>query len=565
MFANPLTSSSLPSDTLLRVPNPSFIPSKASSHIEHYLATVRSAITHRLTSIPFSFTPRNKTLHNIVTSLKNDSSIIIKNADKNLGVCVVDTAWYTSEVLRQLNDTSTYTRLPSPNEPTPTSNLLFARLRLVLHNNNLLYISSHRTPRTLTKLAKYLLQLEHLPLTLAKFYLLIKVHKTPLSGRPIVSGIKSPTVFASKYIDSLLQPIMRSYPSFIKDSFALLHILNTTTYSSSSIIFTADVVSLYPSIDINDGLKQLHKALALAIIPLPTIHLILSLTQFVLCNNYITFGDSTWLQIKGTAMGTPLAVTFANIYLSMLEIECFTTCHLDPLFTPPTLYKRFVDDIIAIFDDVYSSKLFLTTYNNLRPLNIHITHDISLHSGIFMDIKLLKGPRFTDSQLFDTIVYQKPMNSYLYIPQFSAHSNFSSIVIAELKRYRTFCSSDLDYHSIKNLFFARLLARGYIASDLNIWFASIPPRSTLLTSRLTKVSNTFTHSITPIIFKTPRTPRTIQLNLSPLLRYTQSLHADPDFTSIFPTRSPIICYTGTPNLGSALTSTSFMHPVPPAP
>ena len=144
-------------------------------------------------------------------------------------------------------------------------------------------------------------------------------------------------------------------------------------------------------------------------------------------------------------MGTPQAVTFAHTYLSMLEIECFDTCHLDPLFKPPSLYKRFVDDIIALFDDEYSSNLFLSTYKKLRPLNITITHDTSLHSGIFMDIKLFKDSRFTAHNLFDTVIYQKSMNKYLYIPQFSAHTIFSSIITAEVKRYRIFCASDLDY------------------------------------------------------------------------------------------------------------------------
>lgn len=561
MFAN----SSTISDPKLRVPNPSFTPSKASFHIENYLSTVRAAVTQKLSTIPHSTTPHNITLKNTLDSLKNDTSIVIKNADKNLGVCVVDTSWYTSEVLRQLTDTTTYIRLPSSNEPNPSTNLLFARLRLVLSSNHLLFDLKNKIPHTLTKLAKYLLQLEHHPLSLAKFYLLIKVHKTPLAGRPIVSGLKSPTVFASKYIDSVLQPIMKSFPSFIKDSFSLLHLLDTTPFPSSSLILTADVVSLYPSIDINDGLLQLHKALTLALIPPPFIKFITSLTQFVLCNNYITFGDSCWLQIKGTAMGTPLAVTFANIYLSMLEIECFLTCHLDPLFTAPLLYKRFVDDIVALFSDEYSSQLFLTTYNNLRPLNIHITHDISPHMGIFMDIKLFKGPRFTMSKLFDTIVYQKPMNKYLYIPQFSAHGNFSSIVISELKRYRTYCTSDSDYASIRKLFFDRLLARGYNPTDLHTWFSHIPTRTQLFQSRMNKNFLQHTNNTIPIIFKIPRTPRTTQLKLSTLLRYTPSLYADPDFATIFPSRSPIVCYTSTPNLGNILTSTTFPHTVPPHP
>ena len=48
-------------------------------------------------------------------------------------------------------------------------------------------------------------------------------------------------------------------------------------------------------------------------------YIYVELLEWVLTNNFIVFGDTYWLQIKGTAMGTPVAVTFANIYLGMLE------------------------------------------------------------------------------------------------------------------------------------------------------------------------------------------------------------------------------------------------------
>jgi len=46
-------------------------------------------------------------------------------------------------------------------------------------------------------------------------------------------------------------------------------------------------------------------------------------------NNYFKFGEDTyWLQISGTAMGTPLAVTFACIYIGQLEKQAFDTLSL---------------------------------------------------------------------------------------------------------------------------------------------------------------------------------------------------------------------------------------------
>jgi hypothetical protein len=38
-------------------------------------------------------------------------------------------------------------------------------------------------------------------------------------------------------------------------------------------------------------------------------------------NNYVEFDGIIYLQIQGTAMGTPVAVTFANLFLLPFEIQ----------------------------------------------------------------------------------------------------------------------------------------------------------------------------------------------------------------------------------------------------
>lgn len=173
----------------------------------------------------------------------------------------------------------------------------------------------------------------------------------------------------------------------------------------------------------------------------------------------------------------------------------------------------------------------------LRPDNIHITHDISQQCSIFINIKLSKGPRFISSNLFDTSVYRKPIKKYVYIPQFLAHVTFISIVTSELQRYRTFCTSDSDCESVKDLFFNRLLARGNNLVDLHTWFSNIPIRSQLLYMCLSKVAPSLSDSPAQIIFKIPRMPRTTQLQLSTLLHYSPSLWTDPDFNCVPPSYS----------------------------
>jgi hypothetical protein len=174
------------------------------------------------------------------------------------------------------------------------------------------------------------------PLRHAVFYILLKLHKSPIAGRPIVSSIATTTFYASRYLDRVLQPIMKSSFSFIRNSTDLILRLESSTYPTDCILGSADVINLYPSIDLQDGLHMLHIALRISPIKVENIPLLMDLAQFILFNNYLSFNDQVYLQLRGTAMGTPFAVTFACIYISMLEMETLKICqnHHIPLSHP---------------------------------------------------------------------------------------------------------------------------------------------------------------------------------------------------------------------------------------
>ena len=51
---------------------------------------------------------------------------------------------------------------------------------------------------------------------------------------------------------------------------------------------------------------------------------ILDATDFILKNNSLTFNSMLFLQLKGTAMGTVFAPTYANLTIAYHEIQvCF--------------------------------------------------------------------------------------------------------------------------------------------------------------------------------------------------------------------------------------------------
>ena len=61
--------------------------------------------------------------------------------------------------------------------------------------------------------------------------------------------------------------------------------------------------------------------------------------KLILQENSFEFNDKNYLQIHGTAMGTKVAVAFANIFMSSVETEILIQSN-----TKPLEWKRYIDD-----------------------------------------------------------------------------------------------------------------------------------------------------------------------------------------------------------------------------
>jgi hypothetical protein len=552
--------SSSSSDPFFRVKNSAFDPPPAGSKLEFYISSCESEIKRMLSASPCRRLAYHPFILEAIHSLVNDPSIVIKPCDKNLGVAVLSRQWYESECLRQLSDSSTYRRLDSP----PCFDELYDTLSAILSRHGMLHCRNN--PLQLTKAAKYILQLQHSSPKLARFYILPKIHKSPVVGRPICASIQTQTFHASRYLDKILQPIARRCSTFIKDSFDIITIIESTVFPANTVFMTADVTELYPSIDIEDGLAALrHRLLALRL-PLARVNFILDLAAFVLRNNYIEFGDTMWHQIRGTAMGTSFAVVFAIIYLSVLEEEVMEICLATPGFRRPLLLRRFIDDIISCFLCVADAELFVATFRTRRP-TIRLTFEIDMQSCIHQDILIFKGERFNRCGKFDVRLYQKEMNQFLYLPASSFHpvKVKQSFIQAELARARIRCSSDEDFKGFCDSFFTRLLNRGYSSTQIDDWFKTARlDRTELLNSRLSRRLNNHESStisksnVDPLIFKVPFTKRTACLNLRDCLRFTDSIWYDMDARFIFDERRPpILCFKRAKNLGDFLVSARY--------
>jgi hypothetical protein len=113
---------------------------------------------------------------------------------------------------------------------------------------------------------------------------------------------------------------------------------------------SADVVALYPSIRLEQGMTALRWFMDCHTDFNPTLKdLCLKLAHFVLTNNYVEckeLNDAMYQQVVGTAMGTSFSVVYAVIFMiwletPIIEAERFRSCI--------QLYKRFIDDLFLIW------------------------------------------------------------------------------------------------------------------------------------------------------------------------------------------------------------------------
>ena len=117
-------------------------------------------------------------------------------------------------------------------------------------------------------------------------------------GRPVISNCGTPTEKVSEFLDSQLKPVMQSSRSYIKDSGDFIKkIKNVGTIPKDSILVTADVVGLYPSIFHEAGLKALEKALNNRTNKKVSTEDLVKMAKFVLKNNYFEFNGKVKQQI----------------------------------------------------------------------------------------------------------------------------------------------------------------------------------------------------------------------------------------------------------------------------
>ena len=462
-------------------------------------------------------------------SLSRNKDLTIKKADKGSCIVVEDTTNYRDNGLSHLQDASIYRQLLG--DPTEHMSESIGRFIDDLYSQN--YIDRH---------THLFLKPPNMPRTQG-LYFLKKIHKNPPSIRPIVSGCNGPTEKISAFLDHYLKPLVPLMPSYTRDSGHIISTLETTPFPQNCILATIDVSSLYLNIPQDEGTFECLRSLEdRDLLPLPR-DIMQTLFDIVLKCNVFSFHTHIYQQIQGTAMGTKMAPSYANIFMDSLERQFLES---EPL--QPALWKRYIDDILCVWSGSRESlEAFLRRLNSCHP-TIHFTWTISTESVEFLDIRIYKGSRFRETGILDVQTHFKPTNTFQYLHFSSSHPKgvFKGLVKGEAIRFLRSNSSQDNYERTISTFRHHLLCRRYPKSFVDPLLSTVPyslrnnyiqplPTPNL---NLSSILSTTPNPITPR-FITPYSPSLTHLYQT-LTHHWDLISKDRNLTQLFST--PQLCF-----------------------
>jgi hypothetical protein len=348
-----------------------------------------------------------------IEDFMRDNDLIIKAADKNLGITIMTTADYIQKALNLLQDTKTYEKIECIDIHAIKTHT----------ENKIHHIQKYLTKQEL-RFILYHTDCDSTP-TVPFFHILPKVHKKgEWTGRPIVGNVNWVTTNLSKFLNNHYKKWCdQNLQKISKDTKSVIQKLHNMKIAEDEFFFSFDAISMYTNIPLIETFQKMKN-----IFP----EYIIDLTELCCKNNFMQFGGEIYRQIDGLPMGANFSVSLANISVHLLvedKMESFAFSE------NLRFYTRYIDDTLGIWKgkkeelDIYFNQFnshekikwtqddfgkkihFLDLYISVTPDPKLVTHAVTQDDTVTQDPK-------------DICInlYQKKMNKYLYIPYDSNHT-----------------------------------------------------------------------------------------------------------------------------------------------
>lgn len=394
-----------------------------------------------------------------LSSLKENTKIIIQKADKGGGMVIMNIEDYKYGILSILEDKNTYV-VEEQFDPQKLAN----KVQSTLNNWKLLLTK---------KESEYLTEYDK---TVGHIYGLPKIHKCrklkelivenlenaksqsgntlqckwndhTIPFRPILSATKDSISRLCELAKLILRPLELKIPHLVRDTFDFLRWLPTESDKNSTLI-AVDIVKLYPSIRNSLGLE----AISYWATEYPELldskfdnDAILQILKFIQDNVYFEFDGTTYKQVEGTAMGKNHAPQYANLIVAYLLItklfpNLYSKYPTEQVDRIKQNLKMFLDDGFCIIppDSEITPEILLSEINSLDQ-DIQFTMESSKSHIPFLDVLVTLDQ---SNGKIETETYSKPTDTYNYYPFYSCGPGHiaRNIPINLAKRICTICS-----------------------------------------------------------------------------------------------------------------------------
>ena len=209
---------------------------------------------------------------------------------------------------------------------------------------------------------------------------------------------------------------------YVRDDMDFLNFIPTTV-PNNTILTTFDVTSLYTNFPHDLGLSAIRywvEKLRIMIAGRFRTDFIIEAIRIILEENTFNFDGETYRQTKGTAMGTKVAPSYANLVMAYLEEKMYEDVgnKFGQIFKEYIVqkWKRYLDDCFIFWtksrNDLEDFHIIL---NSLHP-SIRFTIETSKHELPFLDILIkLSNNKIT------TDIYYKKTDTHQYLNFHSCH------------------------------------------------------------------------------------------------------------------------------------------------
>ncbi len=188
-------------------------------------------------------------------------------------------------------------------------------------------------------------------------------------------------------------------------------------------------------------------------------------------------------------MGSKCSPAVACTFMAWFEEQ-----HLAAYPLKPLLWKRYVDDVIMVWQHGEEELHKFCDFLNSRHDRIKFTMNFSRDSINFLDTTLRQDP---DGRL-NTTLYCKPNDSHNYLQYDSAHKESvkTGLPYSEFLRVRRICTFDADFEQNCALLAAHFIRRGYPIDVLDQSFEKVKQttRSDLLREDISPPPSTSTQN-----------------------------------------------------------------------